>query len=102
MRSRPVYWTAIVILLLPLALFWIGIVTQSETMSRWLFGASRSAFRDLMPTVVLPMIALWLSVARLRTSGIPEAERNITRAVVSLLAFSFLLMFGYMLTERLR
>jgi hypothetical protein len=100
-RSRRLYWTATTILLLPLAVFWIGVITQSRTISRWLLGPTHTPMRDLLPTVVLPLTALMLSVARLRVSTVDEAERNVTRAVIAILTTSFLVIFGYLVVENL-
>lgn len=101
MRSRRVYWVLVVLLLLPLAAFWIGVVTRSETISRMLFGQRHTQFRDLLPTVILPAVALLLSVARLRVSGVTDEERNVTRAVLALVATSYLVMLGYLVSEKL-
>lgn len=102
MRSRRVYWTIIVLLLLPLGLFWVSVVARSHTLSRLLFGATHTPFRDLLPTVVLPAVALGVSVNRLRHGGLTDEERNMTRAVMAVVATSYLIMLGYLLAERLR
>ena len=98
-RSGRVYWTAVVLLLLPLAAFWVGVITRSETISRLLFGSPHTPLRDLLPTVILPAVALLLSVARLRESTVDEAERNITRAVIATLATSYVVMLVYLIAE---
>lgn len=98
-RSRRAYWTLVVLLLLPLAAFWVGVITQSATISRLLFGSSHTPLRDLLPTVVLPAVALLLSVARLRVSTVDETERNMTRAVIATLATSYVVMLVYLISE---
>lgn len=102
MRSRRIYWTLVILLLLPLAAFWVSVVTQSQSLSRLLFGATHTRFRDLLPTVILPAAALALSVARLRVSGITDEERNVTRAVMAIVATSYLIMLGYLISENAR
>lgn len=98
-RSRRVYWTAVVLLLLPLATFWVGVITRSESISRLLFGSRHTALRDLLPTVLLPAVALLLSVARLRVSTVDETERNVIRAVIATLATSYVVMLVYLIAE---
>ena len=101
-RSRRAYWTCIVVLLLPLAAFWISVIAQSATLSRLLFGPRHTPLRDLLPTVILPGVALLLSVARLRVSTVDEAERNVTRAVIGVVTTSYLVILGYLIAENAR
>lgn len=101
-RSRRLYWALVIVLLLPLAAFWVSVVTQSATISRVLFGTRHTSARDLLPTVILPAITLVLSVARLRVSAMTAEERNVTRAVIAVITTSYLLILGYLISENAR
>jgi hypothetical protein len=92
------FWTTEALLLAPLALFWVSVVTGSETISRLLFGPVHTPFRDLLPVIILPAIALFLCMRRIR-NGEPDRTRAGTFLLAACVAFSIFVACGYALVE---
>ncbi|MFN2397185.1 MAG: hypothetical protein ABR543_00860 [Gemmatimonadaceae bacterium] len=106
LQNDMLFWGVQVLLLAPLAVFWISVITRSEELSQLLFGPRHTPFRDLMPTVFLPAIALGLSLFRLRgrATSVDEPERGGRAGTViaaALAAVSLLVVLGYAVSENL-
>ena len=107
LQSPTTFWVTQAALLAPLGVFWISVVTGSEVLSRLLFGPHHTPFRDLLPVVILPGIALLLSLVRLRSGiqeerdAMPKSDRNATMLVAGLVACSIAVVCAYSVTENI-
>ena len=97
----PVFWLVEMVLLVPLALFWLSVVTNSEVLTRILFGATHQVLRDLLSPVILPAIALLLALIRLRTLPHTARERRWVMVLALLLLVSLAVVLGYAVSENL-
>ena len=107
LQSPKTFWMTQAALLAPLGVFWISVVTGSEFLSRLLFGAYHTPFRDLLPVLILPGMALLLSLLRLKSGlreegdTIPKPDRNATMVIAGLVTCSILVVCAYSVTETL-
>ena len=97
----PVFWLVETVLLLPLALFWLSVVTNSEVLTGILFGATHQVLRDLLSPVILPAIALLLALIRLRSLPHTARERRWVMGLALLLLVSLAVVLGYAVSENL-
>ena len=101
MQKPATFWTIQAALLSPLALFWIGVVTGSEFIFRLLFGPVHTPFRDLLPVMILPSIALLLCFAKLRENA-SDKTRSAVLVLSSYIVLSLFIAAGYAIGENLR
>lgn len=107
LKSPVAFWVTQTALLAPLGVFWISVVTGSEFLDRVLFGANHTPFRDILPVLILPGIALLLSLLRLKSGlradgdAISKPDRNGTMIIAGLVTCSILIVCAYSVTETL-
>jgi hypothetical protein len=97
----PLFWLVELVLLVPLALFWLSVITNSETLTQLLFGATHHVLRDLLSPVILPALALLLALIRLRTLPHTARERRFVLALAALIVASLVVVLGYAVSENL-
>ena len=97
----PLFWLVEVVLLAPLALFWVSVIISSDALTRLLFGPSHTLLRDLLTPVILPALALGLALLRLRSSPRTARDRPIVAALVAALVISLVVVLGYAVSENL-
>ena len=117
-RDPRAFWTAQVVLLTPLALFWIGVAAWiggardvTEALWRVMFGPTHTLARDLFWPVILPGLALILAGVRTielrkterseRADRAAEFDRRLTFALACGLVLSLAAVFVYAIGENL-
>lgn len=97
----PLFWLVQTTLLVPLALFWLSVITNSEALTRLLFGVGHTLLRDLLTPVILPGFALALALLRIRTSPPDARDRPLIVALAVVLIISLATVLGYAVSENL-
>ena len=118
LRDPRAFWAAQVVLLTPLALFWIGVAAwisgaHDVTEALWhvMFGPTHTLVRDIFWPVILPGVALVLAGVRtieLRGEAPPdsgerasELDRGLTYVLACGLFLSMAAVFVYAVGENL-
>ena len=99
-QDETAFWTIEAILLAPLALFWFAVATDSQPIYHLLFGVRHTPFRDLLPVVILPGIALFICMQKMRRLGIDRSRAGVL-VLSGCIAFSLFVACGYALSENI-
>ncbi len=102
-KNHELFWILEVLLLTPIAFFWLGVVSMmlsgSETLLNAVIGAPMSTLKAVFVTMICPMASAWFAFDYLKEN---QSEKNNTTQkaarmiiVISLLTIALVLVYLY-------
>lgn len=103
-RNPELFWILEVLLLTPVALFWLGVITMMLQGSNTLFlavvGEPFSMLKSILITILCPTAAAWFAYEYLRENKSDRGKtRDIAKAIIAVSIATIIIVVFYLFGE---
>ncbi len=102
-KNHELFWILEVLLLTPIALFWLGVVSMylgSDNLFHAVLGEPYSTLRSMLFTVICPLAAAWFSWEYIRENKKEKgATTNVAKYIIVISLVTLALVVAYLVGE---